>query len=550
MIRHYTVADGLPVNSVNGMVQDDFGFLYMTTYDGLVRFDGYKFTTFTTGDTPGMQTNRIGGLLHASDNAIWLFNEDGSIVRKKNASFTTFSAPEIPGHANWLAQASDGRIWVSGSNGLAYFDSSAASFNQLTDSLLQSDVNVVGSGTNGDIFAISRSNGLIWRKDNETQLLLSIRDYPRLAGEVRSIRQFNDRHLWVVGSSMLKRYDLHSGALVQIPDADLEDTAFWNIDIDHLGRYILTANNGFYELIQQGASFELEKLPIKVNSGIIRDHIVLTGPDQESIFMGDDEVMIDGKVVLRVPSLKFGFLDKEGSLWVGSETQGLYQIRRSSIINITRDHIPGVHNVYSIIEDRDNHIWTCSLTDGITRISDNTYQNWNKEHPMLQSGDCRFLFEDTDGTIFAGLTTGRIWVYNQSGWSEYYLVNDDPENQMYVPRVMHRTQERLLFGNGNSLMALQNGKLALFNETYSRQLQAIQVIREDSRGTLFTGSSGNGVTRIVGEHITQYTAADGVLNSNNIRDIFLQSTDTLWVANENVGLNRLIIDSAGKFFPA
>jgi hypothetical protein len=43
---HWTARDGLPVNSVNDLVQTADRHLWLATFDGLVRFDGQSFTTF------------------------------------------------------------------------------------------------------------------------------------------------------------------------------------------------------------------------------------------------------------------------------------------------------------------------------------------------------------------------------------------------------------------------------------------------------------------------------------------------------------------------
>ena len=42
--RHWTAEDGLPVNSVRDITEGPQGYLWLATYDGLVRFDGVEFT--------------------------------------------------------------------------------------------------------------------------------------------------------------------------------------------------------------------------------------------------------------------------------------------------------------------------------------------------------------------------------------------------------------------------------------------------------------------------------------------------------------------------
>jgi hypothetical protein len=46
----WTVEDGLPVNSVNALLQSRDGYLWIATFDGLVRFDGVRFTVFNAAN--------------------------------------------------------------------------------------------------------------------------------------------------------------------------------------------------------------------------------------------------------------------------------------------------------------------------------------------------------------------------------------------------------------------------------------------------------------------------------------------------------------------
>src|SRR5215475_10113060 len=77
----WTTKDGLPVNSVNTIVQDHAGYIWAATFDGLVRFDGLRFTVFNTANSEDLPSNRI-VYLHASpDGALWLATEESHILR-------------------------------------------------------------------------------------------------------------------------------------------------------------------------------------------------------------------------------------------------------------------------------------------------------------------------------------------------------------------------------------------------------------------------------------------------------------------------------------
>ena len=44
--QHFNINDGLPQNSVTCINTDRFGFLWIGTFDGLCRYDGYEFKTY------------------------------------------------------------------------------------------------------------------------------------------------------------------------------------------------------------------------------------------------------------------------------------------------------------------------------------------------------------------------------------------------------------------------------------------------------------------------------------------------------------------------
>ncbi|MDQ3755341.1 MAG: hypothetical protein M3371_11500, partial [Acidobacteriota bacterium] len=76
----WTADNGLPQNSVYGIVQTRDGYLWFTTFDGLVRFDGVKFAAFNKNNTNGLASNRIQIILAEADDTLWLGTEDSGLV--------------------------------------------------------------------------------------------------------------------------------------------------------------------------------------------------------------------------------------------------------------------------------------------------------------------------------------------------------------------------------------------------------------------------------------------------------------------------------------
>ena len=67
----WTTDSGLPRDFLGGILQSRDGYLWMSTLDGLVRFDGVRFTVFNKGNSPGLPSNRITALYEDRDDDLW-----------------------------------------------------------------------------------------------------------------------------------------------------------------------------------------------------------------------------------------------------------------------------------------------------------------------------------------------------------------------------------------------------------------------------------------------------------------------------------------------
>ena len=128
----WSTDNGLPQNGVRSITQTADGYLWFTTFDGLVRFDGVRFTTFNKSNTKGIINNRFTFIFADNDGAIYATTtEDGVLTICRNGEFTSLNSDQVPGHfiqkivrtedgLRFLAEDSDrkGRSWcrLSGSD--------------------------------------------------------------------------------------------------------------------------------------------------------------------------------------------------------------------------------------------------------------------------------------------------------------------------------------------------------------------------------------------------------------------------------------------------
>src|SRR5688572_29303339 len=116
----WTVKDGLPDNSINTLLQDRTGYIWAATFDGLVRFDGLRFTVFNSANFEELPSNRIIALKEGRNGALWLTTEQGHIVRFRDGRFTNvaFEAAKPRQGPGTLFVDSAGAVWVGTSEGL------------------------------------------------------------------------------------------------------------------------------------------------------------------------------------------------------------------------------------------------------------------------------------------------------------------------------------------------------------------------------------------------------------------------------------------------
>lgn len=80
-LSHYSTDNGLPSNTVASLCSDDYGYLWIATWNGVSRFDGYNFYNYRTGIASGIRGlhNRIDNMTIDRRQNVWLKMYDGRV---------------------------------------------------------------------------------------------------------------------------------------------------------------------------------------------------------------------------------------------------------------------------------------------------------------------------------------------------------------------------------------------------------------------------------------------------------------------------------------
>ncbi|MCS7182452.1 MAG: diguanylate cyclase [Thermoanaerobaculum sp.] len=108
--ERFTQDQGLPQASPTAIAEDPQGYLWMTTFGGLVRFDGVSFLTLTGRELPGLVSDRLVGLVVDGSN-LWVLSEYGDVQTLRRRGYRWQAEEPLKLGAGALAPRRGGGVW-------------------------------------------------------------------------------------------------------------------------------------------------------------------------------------------------------------------------------------------------------------------------------------------------------------------------------------------------------------------------------------------------------------------------------------------------------
>ncbi len=119
-LTNYTTEQGLSLNSVNDLLFDRQGFLWITTADGLQRFDGYRFQTFRhdPADKKSIPENSISEVFEDMNSNLWVTFRTGICFKPKGKIEFTDLSSKFPTRFSRFPKIclgeNDSTVWIAG----------------------------------------------------------------------------------------------------------------------------------------------------------------------------------------------------------------------------------------------------------------------------------------------------------------------------------------------------------------------------------------------------------------------------------------------------
>ena len=487
---HWTTENGLPQNSVRDILQTQDGYLWFTTFDGLVRFDGVRFTVFNKSNSPGIANNRFTSLFEDSRGDLWAMSDTGETVRRHQGRFTTYTEGlQLPAGAIPL-------LGDDGQGNVAIYYSQIDVDKQRTTYL---GLTLHAVRWSGDRF--QRADELSHRFplapfliDNASsfQTQKFVEGDSWLATDQRVVRLLKDGGYQV--------YDQQNGLPGTQPRLIWTKERTWKaVTRDAAGRLWLTElGSGHSELLSQHTP--------------------------------------DGFKVLRA------YADNEGNYWFSTYDNGLFRARPQVVTPYGKAQGLSFSEVYPLLETRDGALWIGTYRDGLFRLKDGDFT----QYAATKNAD----FESFDGFVYSLYEdrAGQLWISGRWRFVDGRFVRGPWNNALRYPNTFYvftMCEDRAgayWFGADSGVFRYQNGVTTRFTTHDGLAGNDTRVIFEDGQGGLWFGSYG-GLTHYRDGKFTSWTEKDG-LPGNAIRALKLDGDGTLWIGTYDSGLARF---KDGKF---
>ena len=581
--------EGLSNSLINQVFQDNLGFIWVATEDGLNRFDGIRYTSYShkSNEKNSLRSNFVTSLAEDQDSNLWVGQIDGlQIYNYDNETFREIkiyaAGSEIHPYISSILCTSGGDILFTTSGyGVFSIKKNTTVPKQLMDlneRLSSYFLRTTFEDREGIIWIGTDNKGLnLYNpKTNEvkTYTQWGNKNHALPVTDVSSICQDNQGKIYIGSlSGGLVSLDKQTGLIEKIKPADPNEgtlpikslcfdslNRLW-VGTDGFGLRVLKKSlNRLERYAPSSSSFDFAKS--KIHS-IIEDNEgnLWLGIFQKGLFLFPEKPEMFtsfgyeafGKNSIGSSSITSieGDVDH---LWIGTDGDGIYLLNRSDktvkhIILRNKYGIVKENNILVLHNDSDNYLWIGTYANGLIRYNKitgtvKTYKNDPRNPHSLANDKITTILGDIDGQLWLGTLGGGVCRFDPKKEWFYQGLNipDSLNNQIqqWINTIFIDKDRNFWIGTYGGLFRINPKipKLTRFSEADGTLVNnTVYCILADWEGTIWAGTYG-GLLKIEPKTLqTKFYRKEDGLGSNVICAIEEDEHHQLWISTHN-GLSQ------------
>ncbi|WP_166963966.1 two-component regulator propeller domain-containing protein [Yeosuana marina] len=539
--RQLSIKEGLSQNSAISITQDQTGFLWIATQDGLNKYDGRRFTIYPFDflDITKSNYSNLGKVYTDRNGNVWIIPTN-KILHKYDSTSDTFKPISDIKDVSILYQDEDYNYWVGTYNkGLYLLDSAT----------FKSKLVLKAKEINGPIYEINqRKDGTIILTTNKKiielnpQSLKATQKYPKTKyGEAinenfSAVVIDNSERQWfgTYGNGLYfkdkKDEFFHRISELLFLNTLPEDLNIIALHIDSKERlWIATYGNGLYLV-------NLKNFKIT--------HFTPEKHDPRALHYND---------ILSI------YEDYSGTLWFGSDGAGLsyYDEYLEKFNSYTSFQIPyGINiDVIRAITVSDNgNIWLGTSGKGLTQYEPaiNSWRTFNTEsttNNTISSDRIMSLLIDHENELWIGTQEGGLNILDQKGHiKKYSNTSKISLSATTIWCIFKGSDNKYWLGtreHGLIQFDKRRGEIKRYTTNDNLSSNNIRVITQSDSNHLWLGTEEDGIVLfdILNETFTSFKSypKKNSLSNNKVKSLYYDPSGILWVGTKGGGLNKLDI---------
>ncbi len=578
----HDLPSGLSQKSVNAILQDHRGFMWIGTEDGLNKFDGYSFTIYrhSLSDSSSITHSLVRAIIEDGEKGLWIGPERGGLnyYDFETDRFSAFDSNL--GNGNLLSNSTiydlmtdeESMLWIATNHGLALFDVANYKFQTsslLPSSLIDLDVHVLDLflDRRGTVWIGTENDGL-WSFNREQNKLDHYEEGNSgsgiLGNGIRVTYESEGGIIWIGTNKGLNRYDAYNQKFLAHPA--LKGTDVWAIAESVNNEIIVGTDGDGLKLISPNDRLQ-SYFPSDIERYSLNDNVIrnLYKDSQGNVWIG----MFRGGInLIHNQASKFSVIKKgngglsngsvlsiakndSSGLWIGTDGGGLNRLDFTSGVITKNDRSRSNWNpesdnvILSIMEDHEGALWTGTYNGGLKYYSakSNKVVRFQTDNSELINNSVLAIHQDKNRNVWIG-TNGGINYYK---WESKSLERIASRSSRSL--IDHENSVRTIFedSKGNLWFGIMGGVKRINYETMelkdfifdgNQRNYLIFSIHEDSNSDFWLGTFGGGLLKFNPERgiIKRYETSDG-LPSDIIHGILEDSEHNLWLST-GTGLSK------------
>jgi ligand-binding sensor domain-containing protein/signal transduction histidine kinase len=552
-----SVQNGLSNNKVNCILQDNRGFMWLGTNDGLNRFDGSNFTIFRNkpGDSSSISGNIITDLLEDKEGVLWIATADGGLTKYdykkqpahqfkqyKHQPGDTTSIPVNTVHA--LLEDTYGYLWLAtGGKGIIRLDKKNGHIDYVVKTWTRTVLDMA-MDKNGIIWA-GRQGGGILKVNPLTFAYQTDKRYDDLYAKlphvvVTSLFCDSQDNMWYgAWDKFLYKYDPASNREITYTekgyDGGFSNDVITSITEDKKGRLWIGGKSNGLQLFDKasGSFYHFTQNPLL--EGSLTDNAV-----------------------------NCIYIDRSGTAWVGTDrgvsinSPGQQQFVQKFLLPLPATT---AHSIYDFYKDEDRNLWIGTSSGLYLQKNGSTAM---RHIPLSYNGNTLAVtkfFTDKKGQLYLG-TNYSLFLFNKNNLALKLLPNTEKDqvmNKIIESRVVSAVEE-VIDGNPAIIVSPYGHYLAYYDLIKQRWVSRLDSVKniiknfnikdnlvhklyKTADGKIWLANTKEGLGEWINTPSPRISffknnpANANGLSNNHVYDIAEDATHNLWVSTYGGGLN-------------